>query len=104
MDRVDHENRATFLDEKTWQADIEHNKRWQEIAAKLMQKGTSLHCKGLLPDNELDVEEFHHCLRIVQEADFDGHISLIYACCDGEWDNVLRLKEETEAFFNVSSN
>ncbi|MEM7536782.1 MAG: TIM barrel protein [Chloroflexota bacterium] len=180
------------LDEETWQADIEHNKRWQEIAAKLgakgtrldcgvdpatpetrarsstalqelaeygtrlglttatenwrttslypndlldimeqvdqplklvvdfgnatktgdkygtlkklMPKGTSLHCKGLFPDGELDVAEFHHCLSIVQEADFDGHISLIYDRYDDEWGKVLRLKEETQAFFNISSN
>ena len=64
-----------------------------------MPRGTSLHCKGLFQDGQLDVDEFRRCLTIAKEADFEGHIALIYDKYDDEWEKVLALKAETEAFF-----
>ncbi|MEM7028759.1 MAG: TIM barrel protein [Chloroflexota bacterium] len=66
----------------------------------LMPRGTSLHCKGLFQGNVLDVDEFRRCLTIVKEANFEGHIALIYDSHDDEWEKVLALKAETETFFS----
>ncbi|MBV7332811.1 sugar phosphate isomerase/epimerase [Chloroflexi bacterium TSY] len=70
-----------------------------ETMAALLPQSTSLHCKGIFSDGELDTDEFRRCLSLTEEAGFDGHIALIYDQFDNEWEKVLRLKEEVEAFY-----
>lgn len=53
--------------------------------AALMPHGDSLHCKGIFKDGKLDLAEYHQSLNIVREANFSGHVSLIYDQYDGEW-------------------
>lgn len=67
--------------------------------AKLLPHSHSLHCKGNFDGDELDVSEFHRSLDLVREANFSGHVALIYDKYDGEWEKVLHLKEEFENFF-----
>ena len=62
----------------------------------LLPYATSLHCKGNFTGAELDVAEFGHSLALVREADFAGHIALIYDGTDGEWEKVLTLKAHVE--------
>lgn len=69
----------------------------------LMPFGTSLHCKGIFRDNVLDIDEFRRCLSIAKAAGFDGHIALIYDKYDDEWEKVLALKTEVEAFFSKTT-
>lgn len=70
-----------------------------DTLAKLMPRGTSLHCKGNFTDNGLDVDEFRRCLTIAREAGFNGYIALVYDKYDDEWEKVLTLKAEVEGFF-----
>lgn len=72
--------------------------KYKTLAA-LLPHSISLHCKGIFADGVLDLDEFYHCLSLVKEADFDGHIALIYDGYDDEWDKVLALKEKVEAFY-----
>lgn len=68
--------------------------------AALLPHGDSLHCKGNFNDDALDIDEFHRSLGIVKEADFSGHVSLIYDKYDGEWEKVLILKDAYETYFS----
>ncbi len=62
----------------------------------LLPLATSLHCKGIFDDDALDVAEFQQSLSLVREADFAGHVALIYDGTDGEWGKVLTLKAHVE--------
>ncbi len=62
----------------------------------LLPHATSLHCKGNFAGAALDVAEFQHSLSLVREADFSGHVALIYDGADDEWDKVLTLKAHVE--------
>ena len=62
----------------------------------LLPRATSLHCKGYFDGNALNVDEFHHSLSLVSEANFAGHVVLIYDGADDEWDKVLTLKQHVE--------
>jgi sugar phosphate isomerase/epimerase len=64
--------------------------------AQLLPQATSLHCKGHFDGDTLDVDEFEKCLSLVKEANFGGHIALIYGGVDNEWDKVLTLKQHVE--------
>jgi len=68
--------------------------------AALLPYGNSLHCKGVFNEDGLDMDEFHRALGLVKEANFDGHIALIYDGYDDEWEKVLTLKERVEEFFS----
>ncbi len=71
---------------------------------KLLPYSNSLHCKGVFQDNVLDLQEFQQCLKIVKDANFIGHIALIYDGYDNEWDKTLTLKREVETFFDLNGN
>ena len=62
----------------------------------LLPLATSLHCKGNFDGEALDVAEFQRSLSLVRDADFAGHVALIYDGTDGEWDKVLTLKAHVE--------
>ena len=62
----------------------------------LLPQATSLHCKGNFSGDSLDVEEFQRSLSLVREADFAGHVALIYDGTDDEWDKVLKLRTQVE--------
>ena len=62
----------------------------------LLPLATSLHCKGNFHDGALDVAEFQRSLSLVRDADFAGHVALIYDGTDNEWDKVLTLKTHVE--------
>lgn len=67
--------------------------------AALMPHGTSLHCKGHFEENQLDKDELFRSLTLAKEAEFDGHMALIYDQTDAEWEKVLVLKEALEEFY-----
>lgn len=73
-----------------------------DTLAALMPYGKSLHCKGNFNDGKLDLAEFHRSLSIVKEADFSGHVALIYDKYDDEWEKVLILKEAYESYFSAN--
>ncbi len=62
----------------------------------LLPQATSLHCKGNFTGDTLDVAEFQRSLSLVREANFAGHVALIYDGTDKEWDKVLTLKAHVE--------
>ena len=62
----------------------------------LLPRATSLHCKGVFDGAALDVGEFQRSLALVREANFAGHVALIYDGTDGEWDKVLTLRAHVE--------
>ncbi len=62
----------------------------------LLPRATSLHCKGNFAGDTLDVAEFQRSLSLVREANFSGHIALIYDGTDKEWDKVLKLRSHVE--------
>ena len=62
----------------------------------LLPRATSLHCKGNFAGDALDVAEFQRSLSLVREANFSGHIALIYDGTDKEWDKVLKLRTHVE--------
>ncbi|MEM7127396.1 MAG: TIM barrel protein [Chloroflexota bacterium] len=71
-----------------------------ETLAALLPHSNSLHCKGYFDGETLDLDEFHRSLRLVKEANFSGHVALIYDKYDGEWEKVLALKEAYESYFS----
>lgn len=62
----------------------------------LLPQANSLHCKGNFAGDTLDVAEFQRSLSLVREANFSGHIALIYDGTDKEWDKVLELRTHVE--------
>ncbi len=62
----------------------------------LLPQANSLHCKGNFAGDTLDVAEFQRSLSLVREANFSGHIALIYDGTDKEWDKVLKLRTHVE--------
>ena len=62
----------------------------------LLPQASSLHCKGNFAGDTLDVAEFQRSLSLVREANFSGHIALIYDGTDKEWDKVLKLRTHVE--------
>ncbi len=62
----------------------------------LLPQASSLHCKGNFAGDTLDVAEFQRSLSLVREANFSGHIALIYDGTDKEWDKVLMLRTHVE--------
>lgn len=62
----------------------------------LLPQATSLHCKGNFAGDTLDVAEFQRSLSLVREANFAGHVALIYDGTDNEWDKILTLKSHVK--------
>ena len=63
------------------------------ILEKLMPYATSIHCKANYHNGKIDLDDLHRCLGIMQTADFDGPISLIYNETENEWPRIIELQQ-----------
>lgn len=62
--------------------------------AALLPHATSIHFKAqYAPDGSLQPDDTQRCMALIEQADFDGVISLIYAGKRHEWREIARLRD-----------
>ena len=69
---------------------------------QVMPRANSIHAKADYPDGRIDAEAFDACVSIVDEAGFDGPISLIYQNGDDVWERVDELAARVSPFLGKS--
>ncbi|MEM7335698.1 MAG: TIM barrel protein, partial [Chloroflexota bacterium] len=70
---------------------------------KLMPLATSIHCKANYVDGEIDSADLHQSLSYIQDAQFDGPITLIINETENEWDELLKLRTAVSDYLVESS-
>ncbi len=69
-----------------------------QTLSRLLPVATSVHFKArYTPTGDLELEDLEHCARLIQEAHFDGVITLIFDRKRDEWAGIARLHEALRA-------
>ena len=62
--------------------------------AQLLPRASSIHFKArYTPDMRIEEADFIHCVQLIEAADFQGIVTLIYGDTDREWAAVEQLAE-----------
>jgi sugar phosphate isomerase/epimerase len=70
-------------------------KKYDTLAA-LFPHGTSIHCKAEYVDGTVDSADLAQCFDIARQADFDGHVTIIYDGAGDERESIQLLKSQLE--------
>tara|TARA_Y100000588_G_scaffold354379_1_gene408597 strand:+ start:16076 stop:16897 length:822 start_codon:yes stop_codon:yes gene_type:complete len=74
----------------------------QEDLKQVMPRADSIHAKADYPDGVMDAETFDACVKIANDAGFDGPISLIYQDGDDVWERVDEMAGRVTPFLGKS--
>jgi sugar phosphate isomerase/epimerase len=68
--------------------------------AKLLPRASSVHFKARYnPDGSIATDDLQRCLQLIQQAQFDGVITLIYEDKQQEWAGVEQLRDALRPLF-----
>lgn len=69
-----------------------------QTLARLLPNATSIHFKARYsPSGDLEPEDLERCVRLIQQAHFDGVITLIFDRKRDEWAGIVQLHEALRA-------
>jgi sugar phosphate isomerase/epimerase len=70
-------------------------KKYDTLAA-LFPHGTSIHCKAEYTDGKVNTDDLKQCFDMARQADFDGHVTIIYDGAGDERESIQLLKSQLE--------